>query len=60
MKIAIIGGGFAGIVCATQLEKLGILSDIFERNNDIAELNFHHIFHIVNYVISVKSPCFLS
>jgi digeranylgeranylglycerophospholipid reductase len=37
LKVAIIGGGFAGIVCATQLERLGIIPDIFERNNDMAE-----------------------
>lgn len=37
MKVAIIGGGLAGIICATQLERLGITPDIFERNKDLAE-----------------------
>lgn len=37
MKVAIIGGGLAGIVCAKQLERMGIIPDVFERNNDLDE-----------------------
>ena len=37
MKVAIIGGGLAGIVCATQLERYGIIPHLFERNEKIAE-----------------------
>lgn len=37
MEVAVIGGGLAGIVCALQLERLGIIPDLFERNSDLAE-----------------------
>jgi flavin-dependent dehydrogenase len=37
LRVAIIGGGLAGIICALQLERLGITPCIFERNNDLAE-----------------------
>lgn len=42
LKVAIIGGGLAGIICATQLERLGITPDIFERNRDLAE-SYRHV-----------------
>jgi len=37
LNVAIIGGGLAGIVCALQLERLGINPCIFEKNSDLAE-----------------------
>jgi len=37
LKVAIIGGGFAGIVCALQLERYGVIPDLFERNERLAE-----------------------
>lgn len=35
MKVAIIGAGLAGIACALELEKKGIIADIFEKDNNI-------------------------
>ena len=56
MKVAIIGGGFAGIVCATQLERLGIIPDIFERNNDVAE-PYRHVGAALQIVLRpIKDP----
>ena len=56
MKVAIIGGGFAGIVCATQLERLGITPDIFERNTDVAE-PYRHVGAALQIVLRpIKDP----
>lgn len=35
MKIAIIGAGPAGLACARECEKLGVIPDVFERDNFI-------------------------
>ncbi len=35
MKIAIIGAGVGGLACARECEKLGIIPDVFERNNTV-------------------------
>lgn len=37
MKVAIFGGGFAGLSCAHELERLGIRPDIFEKRGYIGE-----------------------
>ncbi|TYQ16987.1 UNVERIFIED_CONTAM: flavin-dependent dehydrogenase [Acetivibrio alkalicellulosi] len=37
MKVAIIGGGLSGVVCALQLQRYGVMADIFERNKKVAE-----------------------
>ena len=56
MKVAIIGGGFAGIVCATQLERLGITSVIFERNSDTAE-PYRHVGAALQIILRpIKDP----
>lgn len=34
MKVAIIGAGLAGLACAVELEKQGILADIYEKGNN--------------------------
>ncbi|HUW64897.1 MAG TPA: dehydrogenase [Spirochaetia bacterium] len=35
MKIAIIGAGPAGLACALECEKLGIIADVFERDREV-------------------------
>lgn len=56
MKVAIIGGGLAGIVCATQLERLGIIPDIFERNSDLAE-PYRHVGAALQIILRpIKDP----
>lgn len=35
MKVAIIGAGPAGLACALQCEKYGVVADLFESGNDI-------------------------
>lgn len=56
MKVAIIGGGLAGIVCATQLERLGIPAVIFESNKDIAE-PYRHVGAAIQIVLRpIKDP----
>jgi flavin-dependent dehydrogenase len=56
MKIAIIGAGFAGIVCATQLERLGIIPDIFEANSDVAE-PYRHVGAALQIILRpIKDP----
>lgn len=37
MKVAIIGGGLSGIVCAIQLQRYGIKPHVFEKNKKVAE-----------------------
>lgn len=56
MRVAIIGGGFAGIVCATQLQRFGIDFDIFEKNNDLAE-PYKHVGSALEIVLRpIKDP----
>jgi flavin-dependent dehydrogenase len=44
LKVAIIGAGLAGIACALELEKKGIIADVFEKDNNVgwawAEVSF--------------------
>lgn len=35
MKVAIIGAGLAGLACALELEKKGIIADVFEKDNNV-------------------------
>jgi len=35
MKVAIIGAGLSGIACALELEKKGIIADVFEKDNNV-------------------------
>lgn len=35
MKVAIIGAGLSGLACALELEKKGIIADVFEKDNNI-------------------------
>ncbi|MFZ5968742.1 MAG: NAD(P)-binding protein [Bacillota bacterium] len=35
MKVAIIGAGLAGLACAIEFEKHGIIADIYERNSSV-------------------------
>lgn len=35
MKVAIIGAGLSGITCALELEKKGIIPDVFEKDNNV-------------------------
>jgi flavin-dependent dehydrogenase len=35
VKVAIIGAGLAGLACALELEKKGIIADVFERDNNV-------------------------
>lgn len=56
MKVAIIGGGLAGIVCATQLERYGIIPDIFEKNKKIAEPYRHMGLALQIVLRPIKDP----
>ncbi len=47
MKVAIIGGGFSGLCCAHELERLGVAPVIYERKNFIGE-PFNHVTAILN------------
>lgn len=44
MKVAIIGAGLSGLTCALELEKKGIIADVFEKDNNVgwawAEVSF--------------------
>lgn len=56
MRVAIVGGGLAGIVCAMQLEREGIIADIFERNKALAE-PYRHVGAMLQIVLRpVKDP----
>ena len=35
VKVAIIGAGLSGIACALELEKKGIIADVFEKDNNV-------------------------
>jgi protoporphyrinogen oxidase len=35
MKIAIIGAGLGGLACALECEKLGVIPDVFERDESV-------------------------
>ncbi|ANX02036.1 FAD-dependent oxidoreductase [Thermoclostridium stercorarium subsp. leptospartum DSM 9219] len=37
MKVAIVGAGLAGLACAHELERLGIVPDLYEKNGFIGE-----------------------
>ncbi len=41
MKVAIIGAGLSGLACAHELERLGIVPDLYERNSYIGEATNH-------------------
>ncbi len=56
LKVAIIGGGFAGIVCATQLERYRIIPDLFERKDKLAE-SYRHTGMALEIVLRpIKDP----
>lgn len=42
MKVAIVGGGFSGLACAHELERLGIRPDIYEKRGFIGE-PYNHV-----------------
>jgi flavin-dependent dehydrogenase len=56
LKVAIIGGGFAGIVCAVQLERYGIIPDLFEKNEKIAEPYRHMGLSLEIVLRPIKDP----
>lgn len=35
MKIAIIGAGLGGLACALECERLGVIPDVFERDESV-------------------------
>ncbi|HPA53825.1 MAG TPA: NAD(P)-binding protein, partial [Bacillota bacterium] len=35
VKIAIIGAGIGGLACALECEKLGVIPDVYERDNSV-------------------------
>lgn len=41
MKVAIIGAGLSGLACAHELERLGIVPDLYEKNSFIGEAFTH-------------------
>ena len=56
MRVAIIGGGLSGIVCAIQLQRAGITADLFERNSDLAE-PYRHVGAALEIVLRpIKDP----
>lgn len=56
LKVAIIGGGLAGIVCATQLERYGIIPDLFEKNDKLAEPYRHAGLSLEIVLRPIKDP----
>lgn len=52
MKIAIVGGGIAGLSCAHELERLGIRPVIYERNSFIGD----QISHVAAFLEIVNRP----
>ena len=50
MKVAIIGGGLAGLACAHELEAHGISPTIYERNSFIGEA-FPHVGAVLDIVM---------
>ncbi len=36
MKIAIIGAGLGGLACALECERLGVIPDVFERDESVS------------------------
>lgn len=41
MKVGIIGAGISGLACAHELERHGVIPDIFEQRNQVGELVTH-------------------
>jgi flavin-dependent dehydrogenase len=54
VKVAIIGGGVSGLSCAHELERLGIIPDVFEQRSRPGEL-FSHVGAMMELFIRPKT-----
>lgn len=54
MKVAILGAGISGLTCAHELERNGIMPDVFEIRNKSGEM-FAHVGAMMNLLIRPKS-----